>query len=149
MNKAIIISKKAAARMDYNMEWDMKVAPSMGLRNPWPHRPDRLLNTEEIIAKIEGVEVPATKSVYRKAEDDELQAWREERDKYIELRNGYVCEQMLKDFGYETFVEECHFQNRDDLLDVFLPCESIDSQCNMFCPIWDTCAIRKCEKEMN
>lgn len=143
MNKAIILSKVAAARIDYNMQWDLKEAPRLGLRNPWPHRPDRLLNTEAIIAKIEGTEVPATRSVYRETNDEEMLLWKEERDKYIELRNGFICEKIFEEFGYEAFVEECHFQKREDLLEVHFPCESrSDSQCNFFCPIYKDCRIR-------
>lgn len=143
MNKGIILSEIGAARIDYNMQWDCYEAPRLGLRNPWPHRPDRLLNTEAIIAKIEGTEVPATKSIYRETNDEEMRLWKEERDKYIELRNGFICEKILEEFGYEAFVEECYFQKREDLLDVYFPCESFcDSQCNCFCPIYHDCRMR-------
>ena len=142
MNKGIILSKIEVARMDYNMQWDCHEAPRLGLRNPWQHRPDRLLNTETIIAEIEGTEVPAIKNSYRETNDEEIRLWREERDKYIELCNGFICEKIFEKFGYEAFMEECHFQNREDLLSVHFPCESADSQCNFCCPIQHDCRMR-------
>ena len=143
MDKAIILSKIAAARMGYNMEWDCCEASKLGLRNPWHHRPDQIIDTEVILMKIAGVEVPTCKTIRKETNDEEMRLWKEERDKYIELRNGFICEKILEEFGYEAFVEECHFQHREDLLEVHFPCESrSDSQCNFFCPIYKDCRIR-------
>ena len=143
MDKAFILSKIGAARIDYNMQWDYHEAPQLGLRNPWLHRPDRILDTEAIIAKIEGAEVPAIKNIRRETNDEEMRLWKEERDKYIELRNGFICEKIFEEFGYEAFVEECYFQKREDLLEVHFPCESqSDSQCSFFCPIYHDCRLR-------
>ena len=112
-----ILSKIGAARIDYNMQWDYHEAPRLGLRNPWLHKSNKLLNPEAITTKIAGTEVLAFKIIYKETNDEEMRLWKEERDKYIELRNGFICEKIFEEFGYEAFVEECYFQNREDLLD--------------------------------
>ena len=142
MDKAIILSKISAARMSYNMEWDCCEASKLGLRNPWHHRPDQIIDTKVVLMKLAGQEVPACKTTRKEANEEEMRLWKEERDKYIELRNGFICEKILEEFGYEAFVEECYFQHREDLLQIHFPCESADSQCNFFCPIYHDCRIR-------
>lgn len=143
MNEAIILSAKGAARMSYNMEWDLKESKARGLRDPWPHRPDRLLDTEAILMKLSDQEIPAERSIYRKPQEDEMESWRAERDEYIRQRNEFIALKVFEDFGYDAFLEECEFQHlSDDFKNSIIPCEALDSQCNLFCPQWGFCKIK-------
>ena len=143
------VSKHGASRMLFNNQWIAREAPKRGLRDPWAHSPHRLLHTEEILAKIAGVEVPATKSIYHECSDEELAAWKVERDEYIRQRDEWIALQMFHKYGYETFIEECEaYRLTDEFRNSVLPCESrSESQCNLFCAFYEDCALRLAETQ--
>lgn len=138
----MIISAKGYSRMIYHEKWHRE-AEKRGLRNPWSYSPKKPLHTEEIISLIRGVEIPATKVIYGEATDEEIKLWEKERDEWIRQRDEWVALQMFAAYGYETFLEECEsYGLTKEFSKSILPCESVDSQCNFFCPIYKDCAIR-------
>jgi hypothetical protein len=143
-NQIYTISEHGASRMLFGNQWIAREAPKRGLRDPWAHSPHRPIHTEEVLAKIAGVEVPATKTVYNECSDEELSAWKAERDEYIRQRDEWIALQMFHKYGYEQFCLECEFNNlSNDFWKSVRPCESqSDSQCNFFCPIYHDCKIR-------
>ena len=144
-DRVIQINERAASRMLFCNQWIAREAPKRGLRNPWAHRPDRPIRIEEVLTKIAGVEVPATKTVYNKRSDEELSVWRAERDEYMRQRDEWIALQMFNKYGYEQFCLECEFNNlSDDFWRSVRPCESqSDSQCNLFCAFYEDCEWRK------
>ena len=143
-DRVIQITERGISCMDFGMQWKLE-AHKRGLRDPWEHRPDRPIRTEEVLAKIAGVEVPATKTVYNECSDEELSAWKAERDKYIQQRDEWIALQMFNKYGYEQFCLECEFNNlSDNFWKSVRPCKSRNEpQCNLFCPIWNICEKRR------
>lgn len=143
------VSKHGASRMLFGNQWIAREAPKRGLRDPWAHSPHRLLHTEEILAKIAGAEVPATKSIYHECSNEELAAWKVERDEYIRQRDEWIALQMFHKYGYETFIEECEaYRLTDEFRNSVRPCESEASpQCNLFCVFYEDCALRLAETQ--
>ena len=90
-DRVIQISEHGTSRMLLGNQWIAREAPKRGLRDPWAHRPNRPICTEEVLAKIAGVEVPATKTIYNDCSDEELSAWRSERDEYIRQRDEWIA----------------------------------------------------------
>lgn len=143
-DKVFEISARGAARMFLHNQWIAREAPKRGLRDPWAHRPDRPICTEEVLAKIAGVEVPATKTIYNEHSDEELSAWKIERDNYIQQRDEWIALQMFHKYGYEQFQVECQaYKLTEHFEKSVIPCESQGNpQCNIFCPQWDSCERR-------
>lgn len=141
MDESIVISKEGSARMLLHNQWTAREVPKRGLRDPWAHRPDRPLDQKEILTLIEGKEIKGTQLIYREATDEEMKAWRQERDEYMAQRDKWIALQMFKRFGYETFLEDCHMYGLSEVFQKsVLPCESEGNpQCSMFCPNWDNC----------
>ena len=125
-------------------KWIAREAPKRGLRDPWKHRPDGLLRREEIIAKIAGVDVPATRAIYKECTQEELDAWKVERDEYMRQRDEWIALQMFHKYGYETFLAECKaYSLTEAFKNSVFPCEShSESQCTIFCPIYKDCTLR-------
>lgn len=147
-DRVIQITERGVSRMDFGMQWKLE-AHKRGLRDPWENRPNRPIRTEEVLAKIAGVEVPATKTVYNECSDEELSAWRSERDEYIRQRDEWIALQMFNKYGYEQFCLECEFNNlSDDFWRSVRPCESKGQpQCNLFCALYEDCALRLAETQ--
>ena len=82
-DRVLKISEHGASRMLFGNQWIAREAPKRGLRDPWAYKPDRPIRTHEVLTKIAGVEVPATKTVYNECSDEEISAWKTERDEYI------------------------------------------------------------------
>ena len=143
------ISEHGTSRMLFGNQWIAREAPKRGLRDPWAHSPHRPIHTEEVLAKIAGVEVPATKTVYNEYSDEELSAWKAERDEYIRQRDEWIALQMFNKYGYEQFCLECEFNNlSDDFWKSVRPCESKASpQCSIFCTQYNDCALRLAEAQ--
>lgn len=143
-DRVIQITERGVSRMDFGMQWKLE-AYKRGLRDPWEHRPNRPIHTEEVLAKIAGVEVPATKTVYNECSEEELSAWRSERDEYMRQRDEWIALQMFNKYGYEQFCLECEFNNlSDDFWRSVHPCESVaQPQCNLFCALYEDCEWRK------
>lgn len=143
-DRVIQITERGVSRMDFGMQWKLE-AHKRGLRDPWEHKPNRPIRTEEVLAKITGAEIPATKTVYNECPDEELSNWELERDSYIQQRDEWIALQMFNKYGYEQFCLECEFNNlSDDFWRSVRPCESLcDSQCNLFCALYDTCEFKK------
>ena len=139
-DRVIQITERGVSRMDFGMQWKLE-AHKRGLRDPWEHRPNRPIRTEEVLAKIAGTEIPVTKTVYNEYSDEELSAWKAERDSYIRQRDEWIALQMFNKYGYEQFCLECEFNNlSDDFWRSVRPCESAKQpQCNIFCRDYENC----------
>ena len=144
-DRVIQISEHGASRMLFGNQWIAREAPKRGLRDPWAHRPNRPIRTEEVLAKIAGTEIPATKTIYNEPSYEEIKAWKAERDEYIKQRDEWIALQMFNKYGYEQFCLECEFNNlSDDFWRSVHPCESAGQpQCNLFCALYDTCEFKK------
>ena len=144
-DRVIQISEHGASRMLFGNQWITREAPKRGLRDPWAHRPNRPIRTEEVLAKIAGTEIPATKTIYNEPSYEEIKAWKAERDEYIRQRDEWIALQMFNKYGYEQFCLECEFNNlSDDFWRSVRPCESAGQpQCNLFCALYDTCEFKK------
>ena len=146
MNDSVFtISEHGASRMLFGNQWIAREAPKRGLRDPWAHSPHRPIHTEEVLAKIAGTEVPATKTVYNECSDEELSAWKAERDEYMRQRDEWIALQMFNKYGYEQFCLECKaYGLAEEFLNNVRPCESEASpQCSMFCRDYGNCTLRK------
>ena len=95
--------------------------------------------------ELEGVEIPATKSIYKECTDEELAAWKKERDEYMRQRDEWIALQMFKKYGYETFLADCRMYGlSEEFQKTVLPCKSEgDPQCNLFCPLYGYCEGEK------
>lgn len=142
-DRVLTITERGVARIDLGMQWKLE-AHKRGLRDPWEHSPHRAIRTHEVLTKIAGVEVPATKTVYNECSDEEISAWKAERDEYMRQRDEWIALQMFNKYGYEQFCLECEFNNlSDDFWRSVRPCESAGQpQCNLFCALYDTCEWR-------
>ena len=144
-DRVIQISEHGTSRMLLGNQWIAREAPKRGLRDPWAHRPNRPIRTEEVLARIAGVEIPATKTIYNEPSYEEIKAWKAERDEYIRQRDEWIALQMFNKYGYEQFCLECEFNNlSDDFWRSVHPCESVaQPQCNLFCALYEDCEWRK------
>ena len=143
-DRVIQITERGVSRMDSGMQWKLE-AHKRGLRDPWEHRPNRPIRTEEVLAKIAGTEIPATKTIYNEPSYEEISAWKAERNEYMRQRDEWIALQMFNKYGYEQFCLECEFNNlSDDFWRSVRPCESAGQpQCNLFCALYDTCEFKK------
>ena len=144
-DRVIQISEHGTSRMLLGNQWIAREAPKRGLRDPWAHRPNRPIRTEEVLARIAGVEIPATKTIYNEPSYEEIKAWKAERDEYIRQRDEWIALQMFNKYGYEQFCLECEFNNlSNDFWRSVRPCESVTQpQCNLFCAFYEDCEWRK------
>ena len=142
-DRVLTITERGVSRIDLGMQWKLE-AYKRGLRDPWDHRPNRPIRVEEVLAKIAGTEIPATKTIYNEPSYEEIKAWKVERDEYIRQRDEWIALQMFHKYGYETFLEECKsYGLTEEFCKSVFPCESQDeAQCNMFCSIFDECEWR-------
>ena len=123
-DRVIQITERGVSRMDFGMQWKIE-AYKRGLRDPWEYRPNRPIRTEEVLTKIAGTEIPATKTIYNEPSYEEISAWKAERDEYIRQRDEWIALQMFNKYGYEQFCLECEFNNlSDDFWRSVRPCES-------------------------
>lgn len=143
-DRVIQITERGISRMDFGMQWKLE-AHKRGLRDPWEHRPNRPIRTEEVLTRIAGTEIPATKTIYNEPSYEEISAWKAERDEYIRQKDEWIALQMFNKYGYEQFCLECEFNNlSDDFWRSVRPCESAGQpQCNLFCALYDTCEFKK------
>ena len=144
-DRVIQISEHGTSRMLFGNQWIAREAPKRGLRDPWAHRPNRPIRTEEVLAKIAGTEIPVTKTIYNEPSYEEISAWKAERNEYMRQRDEWIALQMFNKYGYEQFCLECEFNNlSDDFWRSVRPCESAGQpQCNLFCALYDTCEFKK------
>ena len=123
-DRVLTITEQGVARIDLGVQWKLE-AQKRGLRNPWEHNPHRAINTHVVLTKIAGTEVPATKTVYNECSDEELSAWRSERDEYMRQRDEWIALQMFHKYGYEAFLEECKsYGLTEKFRNSVFPCES-------------------------
>ena len=143
-DRVLTITERGVSRIDFGVKWKLE-AHKRGLRDPWEHSPHRAIRTHEVLTKIAGVEVPATKTVYNECSDEEISAWKAERDEYMRQRDEWIALQMFNKYGYEQFCLECEFNNlSDDFWRSVRPCESAEQpQCNLFCTLYEDCEWRK------
>lgn len=146
-NRAFIVSNEGMQRMMIHNQWIAREAPKRGLRDPWLHRPDRILDAQEVTTEIAGAQIKGTKAIYRDYTEEEMTAWKAERDEYMRQRDEWVALQVFHKFGYEAFLAECEVCNlTDKFRNSIFPCESrSDPQCNIFCSIYNSCALRNGE----
>lgn len=143
-NGVFTISIKGASRMDFNFQWEYEEAPKRGLRNPWNHRPDGIIDRKEVL--VEGHHM-GWEVHNREATKEEISAWKVERDEYMRQRDEWIALKMFDRYGYETFIEECEaYRLADEFRNSVRPCEShSDSQCSLFCAQYDNCELRLAE----
>ena len=144
-NGIFTVSEKGASRLDFHHQWEYEEAPKRKLRNPWNHRPDGVIDREEVI--VEGRHM-GWKMNTKQCTEEESSAWRLERDKYIRQRNEWIAMQMFHKYGYETFLSECEtYGLTGEFCKSVFPCESENkAQCNLFCPIYKDCVLRLCDE---
>lgn len=147
VHNEFVLSEKGASRMDFHHQWEYEEAPKRGLRNPWNHRPDKPTYQRETIYldpnnKKHGIQMK--RSIYPKVNEEEMTAWKIERDEYMRQRDEWIALQMFNKYGYETFIEECEaYHLTDEFRNSVRPCESRnDSQCNLFCRDYGNCTLR-------
>ena len=147
-DRVIQITERGVSRMDFGMQWKIE-AYKRGLRDPWEYRPNRPIRTEEVLTKIAGTEIPATKTIYNEPSYEEISAWKAERDEYIRQRDEWIALQMFNKYGYEQFCLECKaYSLTEKFFKSVRPCESLcDSQCNLFCGFYEDCALRLAETQ--
>ena len=123
-DRVLTITERGVSRIDLGMQWKLE-AYKRGLRDPWDHRPNRPIRVEEVLAKIAGTEIPATKTIYNEPSYEEIKAWKVERDEYIRQRDEWIALQMFHKYGYETFLEECKsYGLTEEFCKSVFPCES-------------------------
>lgn len=139
------ISEHGTSRMLFGNQWIAREAPKRGLRDPWAHRPDGILETKEVTTEFMGKPIKSTQVIYRDYTEEEMTAWKIERDEYIRQRDEWIALQMFNKYGYEQFCLECEFNNlSDDFQRSVRPCESAGQpQCNLFCALYEDCEWRK------
>ncbi len=143
-NRVLTTTEQGVSRIDFSVQWKLE-AQKRGLRDPWEHSPHRAIRTHEVLTKIAGVEVPATKIVYNECSDEEISVWKAERDEYMRQRDEWIALQMFNKYGYEQFCLECKaYGLAEEFLNNVRPCESEASpQCSMFCRDYGNCTLRK------
>ena len=143
-DRVIQITERGVSRIDFGVQWEFE-AYKRGLRDPWEHSPHKAIRTHEVLTKIAGVEVPAIKTVYNECSDEEISAWKAERDEYMRQRDEWIALQMFNKYGYEQFCLECKaFNLTKEFLNSVQPCESeAVPQCNLFCVLYNDCMQRK------
>lgn len=148
-NRAFVISQHGASRMLFGNQWITREAPKRGLRDPWKHNPNRILETKEITSEIMGKPIKSTQVIYRDCTEEEMAAWKIERDEYIRQRDEWIALQMFNKYGYEQFCLECEFNNlSDDFWRSVRPCDSRNEpQCNLFCAQYNDCTLRLAEPQ--
>ena len=148
-DRVIQISEHGTSRMLFGNQWIAREAPKRGLRDPWAHRPDGILETKEVTTEFMGKPIKSTQVTYRDYTEEEMAAWKIERDEYMRQRDEWIALQMFNKYGYEQFCLECEFNNlSDDFWRSVRPCESLcDSQCNLFCTFYEDCALRFAETQ--
>ena len=142
-DNVFVVNKYGSYRMLLSQQWFLE-ANKRGLRDPWAHRPDRPIRYEKIMMAFGDKEVPAEKPIYNEYTEEEVSAWKAERDEYMRQRDEWIALQMFNKYGYEQFCLECNaYSLTEEFFKSVRPCEShSDSQCNLFCPIYKDCRIR-------
>ena len=127
--------------MNFNFEWEYEEAPKRGLRDPWNYRPDRVISRKEIL--VDGHRI-GWEIQNRDASEEEMSAWKIERDEYMRQRDEWIALQMFDAYGYETFLEDCRMYGlTEEFKNSVIPCDSQgEPQCNLYCSQWDTCERR-------
>lgn len=138
------ISKHGASRMLFGNQWIAREAPKRGLRDPWAHRPDGILETKEVTTEFMGKPIKSTQVTYRDYTEEEMAAWKIERDEYMRQRDEWIALQMFNKYGYEQFCLECKaYSLTEEFLNSVRPCESEASpQCSLFCQIYNICELK-------
>lgn len=144
-DEAFVLTEKGLFRMGLNHQWQFQEAPARGLRDPWEHKPNKPLHTEEIISLLEGKEMKCVKTTYPTVDNEIMDAWKAERDEYMRQRDEWIAMEVFHEYGYDDFLMECEafHQLSEEFRNSVRPCDSRNEpQCNMFCPIFNQCAKR-------
>lgn len=138
-----VVGEHGSYRMLLSQKW-MLEAHKRGLRDPWQHDPHRILETKEVTTEIMGKPIKSTQVIYRDYTEEEMTAWKAERDEYMRKRDEWTALQMFHKFGYEVFLAECEtYGLTETFKNSIFPCESGGlPQCTLFCPIYKDCALR-------
>lgn len=144
-DRVIQISEHGTSRMLFGNQWIAREAPKRGLRDPWAHRPDGILETKEVTTEFMGKPIKSTQVIYRDYTEEEMAAWKIERDEYMRQRDEWIALQMFNKYGYEQFCLECKaYGLTEEFLNNVRPCESAGQpQCNLFCVFYEDCEWRK------
>lgn len=60
---------------------------------------------------------------------------------YSGLKKKYILERLFNEVGYEEYLIYCYKNNLES--EEFLPCESVDSQCSLYCRQFNNCPLGK------
>ena len=136
-----MLTEKGLFRINANYRWSSQEAPARGLRDPWQHRPDTPLQTEEIISLLEGKEIKGTQVFYPEVEKEVMDAWKVERDEYMRQRDEWIAMEIFNEYGYDDFLAEAANLS-EEFRNSVRPCDSRrEPQCNMFCAQYNNCAL--------
>ena len=144
-DRVVQISEHGASRMLFGNQWIAREAPKRGLRDPWAHKPDGILETKEVTTEFMGKPIKSTQVTYRDYTEEEMTAWKAERDEYMRQRDEWIALQMFNKYGYEQFCLECKaYSLTEEFFNSVRPCESRNEpQCNLFCAFYEDCEWRK------
>ena len=78
---------------------------------------------------------------------EEWDKWEAYTRDWLKQMYEYCARQIFHTDGYEAFLRECEHWCIEYYKHKFFPCESrSESQCCFYCPIFEDCAIRRCEE---
>ena len=131
--------------MLFGNQWITREAPKRGLRDPWAHRPDGILKTKEVTTEFMGKPMKSTQVIHKDYTEEEMTAWKIERDEYMRQRDEWIALQMFNKYGYEQFCLDCKaYSLTEEFFNSVRPCESRNEpQCNLFCAFYTDCEWRK------
>lgn len=127
----IIVSRAGAVAMEASERFQYEIAPELGLRDVFKLKREYMsskLRFEEKEFEVFGKTITGIE--YKEVETDLECPSQEEIDEYIQKRDEYIAEQILKECGWDEYVKRCKL---DNVIIKHVPCEGPDGQCNMFC----------------
>ena len=142
-NEPIVISHDTWRAIEFETDFN-KWAKEQGIRNPFAvHQALFNKRVKETIRNFNGKEIPCTVIEDQTEEDKLLEPTKEEKENWRRMRDEYVARRCFYEIGWDSF--EWHVRNATVDLSwmlesaEFVPCESIDSQCMIYCPFFGDC----------
>ena len=136
----IVVSRAGSVAMEASDRFTYEIAPELGLRNVFKLRREYMnskLRFEEkefevFGKKIKGVSCEEVETDLECPSEDEI-------SQYIQEREKYIAEQILKKCGWMEFEKYCKGHQLDNLIHKHTACEGPDGQCVMWCPRFGKC----------
>lgn len=131
----MIISATGMLVLEASERFEKHVAYELGLRDVFKMKYDWLKAHTKYISNEDG-----SVTIEHVESEEELEyPSKEEVDNYIRKREEYVANEVLKQCGWNEFVKRCKLVGIEDYIDMCLPCQSLDHQCQMFCKRFNNC----------